>query len=227
MNNKFALSFGISLIIVGIICFFLGVDDTILFALSVCTSLFSFINIIISKIDKNKGELLYVIPFFLLIAFLCFKDTISNDIFYKIVNSKITNVLTFSSFGFLFVSEYINHKIEMSNIRIHESELVIQDYEYSNMIMIIINKYLEKMVNNKRVIDDDVEMFVNEINELCIEKSRLSDTNATLLGLRKDYYTLEDFNNAYKSCNDKVNYNMKMKEFKKNQRIKKQHKNKK
>jgi hypothetical protein len=70
-------------------------------------------------------------------------------------------------------------------------------------------------------------MFVNEINELCIEKSRLSDTNATLLGLRKDYYTLEDFNNAYKSCNDKVNYNMKMKEFKKNQRIKKQHKNKK
>ena len=50
MNNKFALSFGISLVIVGLLNIFFETSNIILFGLSVSTTIFSIMNMFEPKI---------------------------------------------------------------------------------------------------------------------------------------------------------------------------------
>lgn len=105
MNNKFALSFGISLVIVGLLNIFFKTSNIILFGLSVSTTIFSIMNMLEPKISNKKLELLYIIPFVLLVSIFCYSNSLMKiEIIWNIVNSKITNILTFISFGFLFIS---------------------------------------------------------------------------------------------------------------------------
>ena len=101
MNNKFALSFGISLVIVGLLNIFFETSNIILFWLSVSTTIFSIMNMLEPKISNKKLELLYIIPFVLLVSIFCYSNSLMKiEINSNIVNSKITNILTFISFGF-------------------------------------------------------------------------------------------------------------------------------
>lgn len=101
MNNKFALSFGISLVIVGLLNIFFETSNIILFGLSVSTTIFSIMNMFEPKISNKKLELLYIIPFVLLVSIFCYCNLLMKiEIIWNIVNSKITNILTFISFGF-------------------------------------------------------------------------------------------------------------------------------
>ena len=54
MNNKFALSFGISLVIVGLLNIFFETSNIILFGLSVSTTIFSIMNMFEHKIINKK-----------------------------------------------------------------------------------------------------------------------------------------------------------------------------
>lgn len=207
MNNKFALSFGVSLVIVGFLNIFFETSNVILFGLSVSTTIFSIINMIVPNMKSNKAEFLYIVPFVLLISLFCYSNSLMKyPIVEGIVNGKITNVLTFISFGFLFISEYLNHKKNKMEQKNFEMLQVIQDYEYSNMILILINDYLENLKNRGIALDDESRNFLNQINDLCIEKSTLADIDTTLLKLNKEEYSMQDFNDSYKIHNDTINY---------------------
>ena len=96
MNNKFALSFGISLMLVGLLNIFFETSNIILFGLSVSTIIFSIINLIVPKVKNERAEFLYIIPFVLLVTIFCYSNSlINNPVIIIIINSKITNILTF------------------------------------------------------------------------------------------------------------------------------------
>lgn len=214
MNNKFSLSFGVSLVIVGFLNIFFETTNIILFGLSVSTAIFSIINIIVPKIKSKKAEFLYIIPFVILISLFCYSNSLMQYDFIRVmVDGKTTNVLTFISFGSLFISEFLNHEKDKKLQRVFEMTQVCQNYEYSNMILMLVNNYIESLCKNKTVIDKDSQEFLDKINELCTEKSRLADINLDLLKEDKENYTIADFNDAYKSNNDAINYDKLLKEY--------------
>lgn len=207
MNNKFSLSFGISLVIVGLLNIFFNTDDIILFGLSVSTTIFSLVNMIVPNFDSKKLELLYIVPFVILISIFCYSDSLLNiDIISKIINGKVTNILTFVSFGFLFISEFINYKIEGYKEMSFEFKRVNGEYEYSNMILKTINSYLSNLNKKNIIIDSESKKFLDEIENLCLEKVKLAHINGELLSLEKVEYTLEEINDIYKLSNDAFNY---------------------
>lgn len=216
MNNKFALSFGIALIIVGILNNFMDTNNIVIFALTICTSIFSLINIIVtrSKFKKNI-DLLYIIPFVLLLLFFCYDEVlIKYDVVLKIVEGKTTSILTFISFGFLFVSEYFNYRYEILNQKVNELKKLTHDYEYSNIILALTTSHMIDLKNKGIAIDDESESFLDKICDLCNEKTKLSNINIDLLELNKDNYDIEDFDKIYTNYNEKINHNKIVNDFK-------------
>ncbi len=223
MNNKFSLSFGVSLVIVGFLNIFFETSNIILFGLTVSTTIFSIINIIVPKMDSNKSELLYIIPFVLLISLFCYSNSLMQyDIVKEIVNGKITNILTFISFGFLFISEYLNHKKNKLHQKEFEMLQVIQEFEYSSMILILINEYLGDLVKKGIIMDEESRNFLNRIDDLCTEKATLANIDLSLLKLNKDEYTIQDFNDSYKLHNDTINYEKNIEEHDKKKNVEKE-----
>ena len=136
MNNKFALSFGISLVIVGLLNIFFETSNIILFGLSVSTTIFSIMNMLEPKISNKKLELLYIIPFVLLVSIFCYSNSLMKiEIISNIVNSKITNILTFISFGFLFISEFINYKNARNQYINFQMAMINDNLQYSALIL--------------------------------------------------------------------------------------------
>lgn len=125
----------------------------------------------------------------------------------NIVNSNFLNVLTFISFGLLFISEYINYKISLMYQKINIYSIIIEAYDYSNLILESIIDYRKELIKNKIIIDEQTETFLDKIEDLCNEKTKKAKIEAELLKLEKDYYTVEDFDKIYTKNNEKLNHN--------------------
>ena len=89
MKSKFALSFGIALIFIGGINFFLDTNNVILFGISLSAFVFSLISILFStKIYEEKYEFLYIIPLVVMLSFLCYgTELMKIDFINRIINS--------------------------------------------------------------------------------------------------------------------------------------------
>ena len=211
MHNKFSLSFGISFIIVGALNIFFETDNTVLFALSISAVLFSIINIITTK---YKLEFLYIIPFVVLVAILCYNSCFSrNNLFVNIVNSKITNILTFISFGSLFISEYIKTYVERKKERITNIMINNEIFNYSTLILKLINDYLEVLISKKIILDEEHKEFLSKIETLCREKGKQANITHDLLKMKKDHFSIHDFSEIYEKNNDVINLEKQLKEI--------------
>lgn len=206
MKNKFALSFGISLIIVGLLNIFFDTNGIILFGLSVSTLMFSILNIVISwfKFDKKKwADYIYIIPFVILLSIFCYSNSLAEyNLVQKIVNGKTLNVLTFISFGSLFISEYMNYRKDIENEKIRNMAIIVEVYDYSNLVLKTLNDYYDSLIKNKIVLDKDSVHFTEQIRKICIAKSEKCDIEMALLKTDKDYYSLDDVAKAYTDNND-------------------------
>ena len=208
MNNKFALSFGISLVIVGLLNIFFETSNIILFGLSVSTTIFSIMNMLEPKISNKKLELLYIIPFVLLVSIFCYSNSLMKiEIIWNIVNSKITNILTFISFGFLFISEFINYKNARNQYINFQMAMINDNLQYSALILGLQNEYLKSIIKNPGLIDIESKTFFNEIEKLCNEKIRLSQIDTELLEQNKGLFTIRDLNMVYQKYNDILDIN--------------------
>ena len=213
MNNKFSLSFGIAFIIVGLLNIFFETNNAVLFALSISATAFSIVNVITAY--KNKLDILYIIPFALLISILCYNNSLSkNTIFINIINSKVTNIITFISFGTLFISEYIKLYIAKLKDRISNYKICIEIINYSSLILELINKYLSTLLEKKIIIDEESKQFLSQIDTLCKEKARQSKITAELLDTKKDAFNIDEFNNIYVNNNDIINIEKNIKKYK-------------
>lgn len=208
MKSKFALSFGIALIFIGIINFFLETNNIILFGISLSAFIFSIISILFATmIDEEKCEFLNTIPLLVLLGFLCYGNELMKiDIIKYIVNSKLTSSLTFISFGLSFASEYIiENKFKLAE-RIKHLSLANEMLDYTCLLMLIENKYLKECVNKKIIIDDSCKAFLSELENLLKEKEKESHIIVELLSKDKDIYSIDDFNSIYINNTDILNY---------------------
>lgn len=229
MKSKFALSFGIALIFIGIINFFLETNNIILFGISLSAFIFSIISILFATmIDEEKCEFLNIIPLIVLLCFLCYGNELMKiDIIKYIVNSKLTSSLTFISFGLSFASEYIiENKFKLVE-RIKHLSLANEMIDYTCLLILIEKKYLKECVNKKVIIDDSCKAFLRELENLLKEKEKESRIIVELLSKDKDIYSIDDFKSIYINNTDILNYkkiktnqNKKIK-YKKNKRVKK------
>lgn len=214
MNNKFALSFGISLVIVGVLNIFFETSNIILLGLSISTTIFSFINMFVAIKNSKKLELLYIIPFVLLISIFCYSNSLMKIYMVaKIVDGKTTNILTFVSFGFLFISEYLSFGYAKKNYISFQQGLINESLEYSALILTLQNEYMKTITNNNRTIDIESKDFFDKIDKLCNEKIRQARINTDLLSLNKGLYTIQDFNYFYQKYNDTLNINDKIEKY--------------
>lgn len=199
MKSKFALSFGIALIVVGIINFFLETNNVILFGISISAFIFSLLSILFAtRVDEEKYEILYIIPLLVMLCFFCYGNELMEiDIINSIVNSRLTSALTFISFGISFASEYIvecNFKL-LEKIR-HLS-LIIEMLNYTNLIQDAVIDYKKQLVDKKIIIDEASKSFLDRIEKLYKEKTKKSKMEDRLLSMKKDKYTIDDFDEVY------------------------------
>lgn len=222
MNNKFALSFGISLVIVGLLNIFFETSNIILFGLSVSTTIFSIMNMFEPKIINKKLELLYVIPFVLLVSIFCYSNSLmKNEIISDVVNSKITNILTFISFGLLFISEFINYNIAKNQYINFQMAMITDNLQYSALLLGLQNEYLKSATKNPSSIEIESKKFFDDIEKLCNEKIRLSRIDIELLEQKKGLFTIQDLNMVYQKHHDILDINGKIEKY--NEKIKNHH----
>ena len=211
MNNKFALSFGISLVIVGLLNIFFETSNIILFGLSVSTTIFSIMNMFEPKIINKKLELLYVIPFVLLVSIFCYSNSLmKNEIISDVVNSKITNILTFISFGLLFISEFINYNIAKNQYINFQMAIITDNLQYSALLLGLQNEYLKSATKNPSSIEIESKKLFDDIEKLCNEKIRLSRIDIELLEQKKGLFTIQDLNMVYQKHHDILDINGKI-----------------
>lgn len=222
MNNKFALSFGISLVIVGLLNIFFETSNIILFGLSVSTTIFSIMNMFEPKIINKKLELLYVIPFVLLVSIFCYSNSLmKNEIISDVVNSKITNILTFISFGLLFISEFINYNIAKNQYINFQMAIITDNLQYSALLLGLQNEYLKSATKNPSSIEIESKKLFDDIEKLCNEKIRLSRIDIELLEQKKGLFTIQDLNMVYQKHHDILDINGKIEKY--NEKIKNHH----
>lgn len=214
MNNKFALSFGISLVIVGLLNIFFETSNIILFGLSVSTTIFSIMNMFEPKIINKKLELLYVIPFVLLVSIFCYSNSLmKNEIISDVVNSKITNILTFISFGLLFISEFINYNNAKNQYINFQMAMITDNLQYSALILGLQNEYLQSTTKNPSSMEIESKKFFDDIEKLCNEKIRLSRIDIELLEQNKGLFTIQDLNMVYQKHHDILDINGKIEKY--------------
>lgn len=199
MKSKFALSFGISLMVVGLINVFIDTNNLILFGVSLSSFIFSIISILYQTIlNEEKHEFICIIPIIILFVFLCYSTSLLNyEIFNKIMESNITNILTFMSFGLFFISEYITNKSNDRREQIKHQSIIIDSLKFLILIRRQLLKYREKICKNKILVDEESKKYIEYIEELCEEKSKFDNIKINLLDLDRDKFSLEEFSNAY------------------------------
>lgn len=204
MKSKFALSFGLSLFLVGILNIFLETNKIILFGISISSMIFSLISIFSSFRNKDlKHEIIYVVPFALLLSIFCYSNSLTKyKIINDIINSKTLNILTFFSFGLLFVSEYINYKKDIKHAKSSNLKTINTTLEYNQSILDLIESYLKEVTGKD--LNSKITELIDQLQNHCLEKLEESKIEINLIDLKKDNYSLEDFSKVYKESKKEI-----------------------
>ena len=219
MNSKFALSFGVSLLFVGIFNVFLETNSIIVFGLAIGTIIFSVINIFFPSTEKESNELLYIIPFIILISIFCYSNSLVKWQFIdSVANNKVSSILSFVSFGLLFIGEYINYQRDKKSKIANSMNQITEYCEYSNLILLTINEYLNDMLDKGKSMSKEDKKFLDELDKLSSELHRLASIDKSLLDLNKEKFTIKDINVALKANSNVINHEKRYKEFEKRNR---------
>lgn len=197
MWNKFSLSFGIVLVVAGIFSIFFEVDSTVLLGISISAFALSMLNPLIKEHD-SKTELLYVIPLGIFVLFSCFSNALMNVTFIKVMlNSKMATIITFLSFGSLFISGYNAYHKKLIDF-ISKS---INITESSSKMAELIIECRKKQIKNKTKVDKYSNELINNLEEICLKIGEKNNIELQLLKMNKRYFSLEEISEAYIKCN--------------------------
>lgn len=199
MKSRFALSFGIALIAVGVVNLFLETSNVILFGISLSAFIFSLLSIFFSyKVNTEKYEMIYIFPLLIMLMFFCYGNELMKiELVKSVINSQLNSALTFISFGLLFASEYIIEKRFKIYEQIRHLSLVREMMDYTELIQDAIIAYRREQLDKETIIDDTSDKFVKSIEKLYREKLKKARIEGNLLSLEKDKYTIDDFDKAY------------------------------
>lgn len=199
MKSKFALSFGVALIFIGCVNFFLETNNVILFGVSLSAFIFSIISILFATlIHDEKYELLYIIPLVVMLSFLCYGSELMKISFVKeIINSRLTSALTFISFGISFASEYIIEKNFNLLEKIKHQTISLEIIDYTQLLQDALIEHLNEACEKKIVRDEVSKKFIDKVEKIYNEKAKESRILHELLSMKKDNYTIDDIKKVY------------------------------
>lgn len=198
MKNNISLAFALALLFTGMFCFLFNVNEKIMFGVSFSSFTFSGISIILSFLNKKKYELLYAIPFIILLCFCCYGDLFMKNVEIKeMINSGLPNAITFFSFGTVFIAENISKHNEREIEKKKNEKLVEENINYCEQIVKLTNNYIKLLEDKKIVLDTDSKDFIRNIVDLSQEKVRQSTIIYELLKLRKNNYDIDDINKVF------------------------------
>lgn len=202
MKSKFSLSFGYSLIVVGVINIFIQTNEMVLLGLSISALIFSIISLATTFINNDKYEILYVFPFIILLIFSCYSDSLLEfELFKWLISSNVSSVLTFISFGLFFVSENNNYRKNKIDEKNNQLRLIEENVDYSCLIQDSLLECIDEVQRNngdKSAILD----FLNKIQLICDQKIHQTWIKVELLKLNKTKFSLKDFDEAYEKHTD-------------------------
>lgn len=209
MKSRFALSFGISLIFVGILNIFWETSTIILLGLSVSSLIFALISIMFTFVsikkeldddNNSKLEWVYIIPFIILISIFCYSDSLLKYNFIKIIlSSNLVNIITFISFGLLFVEEFLNHKKEVYQEKYRIMFIISKSIENMNSILDVIDQYKNSSIN------EEGHNMIDKLRKICMKNAKKNMIELELLQLFKDSYTLNDIEKVLSEKYEKKN----------------------
>ena len=206
MKNNFSLSFALALLITGIFCLFFFFNYIIMFGVSFSSFVFSGISIILSFTNKKKYELAYAFPFIILLCFCCYGDSLmKNEEIKEMVNSGVSNAITFFSFGTIFLAENISKKREKELENEKNEKIVDENLNYSEQILDLTMNYMNSLEKKKIVPDADNKRFIGKIVDLSQEKIRQSKINHDLFKLRKSNFDFDDINKVFIDSSNVIN----------------------
>lgn len=193
MNTKISVSFGVSLILIGILCIFLDINEMVMVGISLSALSFSILNLIYLIIKNNKlkrnYDYLYLISFFVLLLFSCFNDSLLKiNLFKFMLNDRVSNFITVISFGLLFVSEFLTYRKKNKDYRkIFENNLQY-DLNFNDSLI----ELLSNNMNNS-------DLFYKITSAL---KLKLTETKKKyeIINSGKDEFNLEDAESIVASC---------------------------
>jgi len=213
MKNNISLAFALALLFTGMFCFLFDVNEIIMFGVSFSSFTFSVISIILSFLNKKKYELLYAIPFIILLCFCCYGDLLMKNVEIKeMINSGLPNAITFFSFGTVFLAENISKYNEREIEKKKNEKLVEENLNNCEQIVKLTNNYMKLLEDKKIVLDADSKDFIRNIVDLSQEKVRQSTIIYKLLKLRKNDYDIDDINKVFIDSSNIIkikNYNNK------------------
>ena len=204
MKSKFALSFGIALIFIGVVNFFLETNNVIMFGISLSAFIFSIISILFAtKVYEEKYEFLYIIPFVVMLSFLCYGNELMKiNYINEIVNSQLTSALTFISFGLSFASEYIAEKNFRMFEKIRHISLALETMNYTNLLQDAVIEHRCEL-NDKKIIPDEASKnFVDHIERLFNEKAKQCRMVKEMLSKKADKYTIDEIIKVFNEENE-------------------------
>ena len=193
MNTKISVSFGVSLILIGILCIFLDINEMVMVGISLSALSFSILNLIYLIIKNNKlkrnYDYLYLISFFVLLLFSCFNDSLLKiNLFKFMLNDRVSNFITVISFGLLFVSEFLTYRQKNKDYRkIFENNLQY-DLNFNDSLI----KLLSNNMNNS-------DLFYEITSAL---KLKITETKKKyeIISSGKDEFNLVDAESIVASC---------------------------
>lgn len=206
MKNNISLSFALALLVTGMFCLYFDVNDIIMFGVSFSSFVFSGISIALSFVKNKKYELAYALPFVILLCFCCYGDSLMKDEeIREMVNSGVTNAITFFSFGTIFLAENISKIRERKLENEKNWKIVDENLDYSEKILGLTIAYMKSLEKNKIIPDADSKKLIGNIIDLSEEKIRQSKINHELLKLKKNYFSFDDINKVFIDSSDVTN----------------------
>lgn len=186
MKSRFSLSFGYALVIVGILNIFFKTNYMVLIGLSISAFMFSIMNMLLSNVKNEKYEMLYIIPFIILLAFSCYSDSLVNNSFINwLEENDVSSILTFLSFGMLFIVEYKNlQKRNLEEIR-SRLAVVAENVNYTELILNVISEYEKQLKKGSNRLNED---FLEKIRLICTNKIEKAKIELALLEAEQKKY---------------------------------------
>ncbi len=203
MKKNFLLSFGISLLIVAILSIFFETNRIILFGISISALIMTITNFLSNAYEFKYAQVFYAIALVIMIACMAFSESLMKiDVMNQIVNSRITDIITFFSYGLIFTFEYYNSQIEIAKDNNHEIKRTINQFETINAIYRIMINDMEERKKRGGKIDFEIE---NKITKYLDSLSLLTQVKSNLLQI-DDYrneYNIKEIEEVFqKECED-------------------------
>lgn len=200
MKNTFIISLGIAFLVVSVLNVFLDINECVLFSLTLSALIFSIVDLLSFKKMNNKISIIfYTLAMAIMISGMAFSSELMKiSIIDNLVNSNLSTIITFLSYGLIFTFEYYKD-CERTRKTIEEGyKLSTYQFEIINSIYVLLINHIESLKDSSdytilRPLTNEIGDYLEDLSLLNQIKSELLDSSSN-----KSEYSLKQIEDAFK-----------------------------